>query len=61
MVSIYLNIAPATCTEIRRENSNLPSGVYNINPQRLPNESVVVYCNMTSKNGTGVTVIEHDS
>ena len=50
-----------TCSEIRRENSSQPSGVYNINPRRLSNESVAVYCNMTSKNGTGVTVIGHDS
>ena len=55
-------VAPVTtCTKIRSENSNQPSGFYYINPLRLPNGRVSVYCDMASKNGTGVTVIGHDS
>ena len=52
---------PSTCTEIRQENTSLPSGNYDINPDNRTSNTVAVYCDMTSKNGTGVTVIGHDS
>ena len=40
---------------------NLPSGLYDIYPEGIQRASFKVYCDMTSKNGTGVTVIRHDS
>ena len=52
---------PRTCTEIRKQNTSLPSGIYDINPDNRTSNTVAVYCDMTSKNGTGVTVIGHDS
>ena len=53
--------APGTCTEIRKQNTSLPSGIYDINPGNRTSNTIAVYCDMTSKNGTGVTVIGHDS
>ena len=52
---------PSTCTEIRKQDTSLPSGNYDINPDNRTTNTVAVYCDMTSKNGTGVTVIGHDS
>ncbi|XP_028393220.1 neurexin-4-like [Dendronephthya gigantea] len=40
--------------------STAESGMYSIKPQGL-NLTVQVFCNMTSKNGVGVTEIGHDS
>ena len=53
--------SPSTCTEIRKQNTSLPSGNYDINLDNSTSNTVAVYCNMTTKNGTGVTVIGHDS
>ncbi|CAB3993730.1 Hypothetical predicted protein [Paramuricea clavata] len=51
-----------TCTALRknarRKNLTLPSGTYNMTHD---NTSFPVYCDMSSKNATGVTVIGHDS
>ena len=52
---------PSTCTEVRKKDTSLPSGNYDINPDNRTSNIVAVYCDMTSKNGTGVTVIGHDS
>ena len=52
---------PRTCTELRKQNISLPSGNYDINPDCSTSNTVAVYGDMTSKNGTGVTVIGHDS
>ena len=52
---------PSTCTKIRQQYISLPSGNYNINPDNRTSNTVVVYCDMTSKNGIGVTVIGHDT
>ena len=54
-------LTPSTCTEIREQDTSLPSGNYDINPDNRTTNTVTVYCDMTSKNGTGVTVIGHDS
>ena len=51
----------STCTEIRKQDSSLPSGNYDISPDNSTSNTVAVYCDMTTKNGTGVTVIGHDS
>ena len=51
----------ASCTAIKTENVTTSSGLYNINPLGIGFSSFKVDCNMTSKNGVGVTVIGHDS
>ena len=53
---------PTTCSELLKEYPSTISGNHYINPQVLrPSPLVQVYCDMTSKNGVGVTVIGHDS
>ena len=52
---------PSTCTEIRKQDTSLPNGNYDINPDNRTTNTVAVYCDMTSENGTGVTVIGHNS
>ena len=51
----------ASCTALKTENVAISSGFYDINPQGIGFSSFEVYCDMTSKNGVGVTVIGHDS
>lgn len=50
-----------TCTTLRKKYPNLPTGIYQINPQNLRSPPFPMFCDMTSKNGVGVTVISHDS
>ena len=51
-----------TCSELLNEHPSTKSGNYYTNPQGLSLSSLTqVYCDMTSKNGVGVTVIGHDS
>ena len=52
---------PSTCTEIREQDTSLLSGNYDINLDNRTSNTVAVYCDMTLENGTGVTVIGHDS
>ena len=53
---------PATCSELLNKHSSTASANYYIYPQGLVALPLVqVYCDMTSKNGVGVTVIGHDS
>ena len=53
---------PATCSELLTKHPSTTSGNHYLNPQGLVvSPSVQVYCDMTSKNGVGVTVIGHDS
>ncbi|XP_028393204.1 contactin-associated protein like 5-3-like [Dendronephthya gigantea] len=49
-----------TCTILRSENRSAESGKHFIKPRGI-NYTVPVFCNMTSKNGAGVTEIGHDS
>ena len=52
----------ASCSALLMNRPSTTSGWYYINPQGLGLSSLVrVYCDMTSKNGSGVTVIGHDS
>ena len=51
----------ATCSALLIQDPSTTSGNHSINPQGLSFPSVQVYCDMTSKNGVGVTVIGHDS
>ena len=51
-----------TCSELAKKNPSTKRGNYYINPQGLGASPLVqVYCDLTSKNGVGVTVIGHDS
>ena len=50
-----------SCTAIKTENVTIMSGFYNIKPQGIGFPSFEMYCDMTSKNGVGVTVIGHDT
>ena len=49
---------PKTCNDIRRSGKR-QSGAYTIYP--LSKSHVQVYCDMTSMNNRGITVISHDS
>ena len=50
-----------TCLELLDKHPSTKSGKYYMNPQGLGLSSLAqVYCDMTSKNGVGVTLIEHD-
>ena len=54
--------APKTCSELLTKHPSTTSGNHYLNPQGLVAlSSVQVFCDMTSKNGVGVTVIGHDS
>ena len=50
-----------SCSALRRIKPSLRSGFYKINPQGLSFSPFKVYCDMTSKNGAGVTTVGHDS
>ena len=52
---------PVSCSDLRNQNASFRTGFYNIKPQGIGFPSFEVYCDMTSKNGVGVTVIGHDS
>ena len=52
----------ATCSVLLKKHPSTASGNYYMNLQGLStSSSVQVYCDMTSKNGVGVTVIGHNS
>ena len=56
-----VNLTPSSCSAMLIRNSSTRSGMYYINPQGLRSAPLVqVYCNMTSKDGIGVTEIGHD-
>ncbi|XP_067053318.1 contactin-associated protein-like 2 [Acropora muricata] len=51
-----------SCSEIKSFSPEALSGSYAIDPDGGGGcESIIVFCNMTDKNGTGVTLIGHDS
>ncbi|XP_028403166.1 neurexin-4-like [Dendronephthya gigantea] len=50
-----------TCATLREKYPSLPDGTYYINPQNSSSPPFPIFCDMTSKNGVGVTVISHDS
>ena len=53
---------PMTCSDWLKKHPSTKSGNYYLNPQGLcSSPSAQVYCDMTSKNGVGVTVIGHAS
>ena len=54
--------APRTCSDLLTKHPSATSDNQYLNPQGLVESPLVqVYCDMTSKNGVGVTVIGHDS
>ncbi|XP_078363616.1 contactin-associated protein-like 5 [Oculina patagonica] len=56
------NRLTATCSDWKALNSSAPSGFNVISPGYQAGVTpFTVYCNMTYKNGVGVTVISHDS
>jgi hypothetical protein len=53
---------PTSCSALLIKHPSTRSGLYYLNPLGLSSSPLVqVYCDMTSKNGVGVTVIGHDS
>ena len=52
---------PASCSAVTINRPSARSGWYYIKPEGHRSRSVRVYCDMTSKNGVGVTVIGHNS
>lgn len=64
--SIHTNVTvfikyPETCSTVKKEISII-SGDYVIDPDGIQGENPFsVYCNMTDKEGIGVTVVSHDS
>ena len=51
-----------TCSTIKRCNPDFPSSSYIIDPDGQGGyDPFSVFCDMTDKNGTGVTVVSHDS
>ena len=50
-----------SCTILKRKQPSAASGNYTIYPRELDYSPVTVDCDMTSKNGIGITEIGHDS
>ena len=60
-VKIHRPIAPTSCSVVRKYLSSV-TGNYIIDPDGTGGLApFTVYCDMTDKNGVGVTVISHDS
>ena len=53
---------PKSCSDLKRVDPTVQQGNYTIDPDGVGGlEPFIAYCNMTDKNGVGVTVISHDS
>ena len=50
-----------SCTAMKGKYPYLNSGFYTINPNGNGSSPFIVFCDMISKNGIGVTIIGHDS
>ena len=51
-----------TCSTIKSCNPDFPSNSFVIDPDGQGGfDAFSVFCDMTDKNGTGVTVVSHDS
>ena len=58
----FLRITGKTCSEIKLYSPQATSGSYVIDPDgEAGYEPFTVHCDMTDKNGVGVTVVGHDS
>ena len=52
----------ASCSYLKKSDPTAKSGNYIIDPDGKGGQAAFsVYCDMTDKNGVGVTVISHDS
>ena len=59
---MYHPLLGKSCTEIKSHSSRAKNGSYVIDPDGEGGcEPFVVFCDMTDKNGVGVTVVSHDS
>ena len=57
-----LTITAKTCSEIKSHYPQATSGSYIIDPDgERGGEPFTVFCDMTDKNGVGVTIVSHDS
>ena len=57
-----LSVVGLSCSYLKRGDPTVASGNHNIDPDDEGDlEPFSVYCDMTNKNGVGVTVISHDS
>ena len=55
-------LAPKSCSELKKLDSTVKQGNHAIDPDGEGGlEPFTVYCDLTYKNGVGVTVISHDS
>ena len=53
---------PKSCSDLKRFDPTAQQGNYTIDPDGVGGlEPFIAYCNMTDKNGVGVTVVSHDS
>ena len=52
---------PATCSALLKEHPSKKTATYYIYPKGRSSSGVLVRCDMTSKNGVGVTEIGHES
>ena len=53
---------PKSCSDLKSFDPTAQHGNYTIDPDGVGGlEPFIAYCNMTDKNGVGVTVISHDS
>ena len=57
---MYFAEYPSTCTMLKSDELETPSGYHWIQPNK-DEPPFKVFCNMTDKNETGMTVISHDS
>ena len=59
---INVIFVPKSCSELKSSDSTVKQGNYAIDPDGEGGlEPFTVYCDVTDKNGVGVTVISHDS
>ena len=59
---LFLFCSVKSCSDIKSHNSQATNGSYVIDPDGKGGyEPFTVFCDMTDKNGVGVTVIGHDS
>ena len=58
----HIILMDRSCSHLKAANPTLESGYYTIDPDGVGGEDpFTVYCDMSDKNGVGVTVVSHDS
>ena len=62
LIGHLLFVVGLSCSHLKKGDPTAASGNYNIDPDGEGDlEPFSVYCDMTNKNGVGVTIIRHDS